>query len=314
MATFDIGAIVQDLHEARRQWRAAHRPAAEVRGIEFPSRNALAAIVGQLKGVLFPMRLGPLDLRQESEDFHVAHALDSALHALLRQVQIELSYSSALQQRTGGDLASQALEVTRAFGAALPGIRTLLDSDVLAAYQGDPAARSVDEVLLCYPGVLAMIHYRLAHCLYQLGLPLLARIIGELAHAETGIDIHPGAQIGAGFFMDHGTGIVIGETAIIGQRVRLYQAVTLGAKRFPTNEDGSLQKGLPRHPVVEDDVVIYAGATVLGRITVGRGAVIGGNVWLTHDVAPGARVAQAASREEVFGGQGDAAPPAGSVS
>jgi serine O-acetyltransferase len=145
-----------------------------------------------------------------------------------------------------------------------------------------------------------MIHYRLAHRLYALGLPLLARIISELAHAATGIDIHPGAKIGAGFFIDHGTGVVIGETAVIGQRVRLYQAVTLGAKRFPTNADGSLQKGLPRHPILEDDVVIYAGATVLGRITIGKGAVIGGNVWLTHDVAPGARVAQAASREEVF--------------
>jgi serine O-acetyltransferase len=178
---------------------------------------------------------------------------------------------------------------------------------VIAAYQGDPAARSVDEVLLCYPGIHAMIHHRLAHCLYGLGLPLLARIIAELAHAETGIDIHPGATIGPGFFIDHGTGVVIGETAVIGQRVRLYQAVTLGAKRFPANADGTLQKGLPRHPVVEDDVVIYAGATLLGRITVGKGAVIGGNVWLTHDVPPGARVAQAASREDDQGVPGEPA-------
>jgi serine O-acetyltransferase len=300
MAHFDIGAIVRDLHDARQQWRQAHRPAGEVRGIEFPSRDALAEIVVQLKGVLFPLRLGPPGLRRESEDFHVAHALDSALHALLHQVQIELHYSAALEQRTDGDIASQALDATRAFGAALPEVRMEVDSDVLAAYQGDPAARSVDEVLLCYPGVLAMIHYRLAHRLYALGLPLLARIISELAHAATGIDIHPGAKIGTGFFIDHGTGVVIGETAVIGQNVRLYQAVTLGAKRFPTNADGSLQKGLPRHPILEDDVVIYAGATVLGRITIGKGAVIGGNVWLTHDVAPGARVAQAASREEVF--------------
>ena len=305
MADFDIAGIVQGLHDARQQWRQAHRPSGEVRGIEFPSRDALASIVGQLKGVLFPMRLGPPGLRQESEEFHVAHALDSALHALLRQVEIELRYSAALQQRTSADAAGQALEVTQAFGAALPGIRMMLDSDVLAAYQGDPAARSVDEVLLCYPGILAMIHHRMAHCLYQLGLPLLARIIGELAHAETGIDIHPGATIGAGFFMDHGTGIVIGETAVIGQHVRLYQAVTLGAKRFTTLADGSLQKGLPRHPVVEDDVVIYAGATVLGRITIGKGAVIGGNVWVTHDVAPRARVAQAAAREDGVNGHGD---------
>jgi len=300
MANFDISRIVQGLHDARQQWRQAHRPAGDER-IEFPSRDALAAIVGQLKGVLFPMRLGPPGLRQESEEFHVAHALDSALHALLRQVEIELKYSAALQQRTHADVSGQAREVTQAFGDALPGIRVMLDSDVLAAYQGDPAARSVDEVLLCYPGILAMIHHRLAHCLYQLGLPLLARIVGELAHAETGIDIHPGATIGAGFFMDHGTGIVIGETAVIGRHVRLYQAVTLGAKRFTTLADGSLQKGLPRHPVVEDDVVIYAGATVLGRITIGKGAVIGGNVWVTHDVAPGARVAQAASREDGAG-------------
>lgn len=307
MADFDIGAIVRDLHEARRQWRQAHRPAGEVSGIEFPSRTALATIVGQLKGVLFPLRLGPPDLRQESEDFHVAHALDTALHALLRQVRIELRYSAALRQLTGTDIEQQALDATRTFGAALPGIRALLDSDVIAAYQGDPAARSVDEVLLCYPGILAMIHHRLAHCLYGLGLPLLARIIAEQAHAETGIDIHPGATIGAGFFMDHGTGVVIGETAVIGQRVRLYQAVTLGAKRFPANADGTLQKGLPRHPVVEDDVVIYAGATLLGRITVGKGAVIGGNVWLTHDVPPGARVAQAASREDNLGVPGESA-------
>jgi serine O-acetyltransferase len=307
MADFDIGAIVRDLHDARQQWRQAHRADGEVRGIEFPSREALATIIAQLKGVLFPLRLGPPDLRKESEDFHVAHALDTALHALLRQVRIELRYSAALRHLTDTDIERQALDATRAFGAALPGIRILLDSDVIAAYQGDPAARSVDEVLLCYPGIHAMIHHRLAHRLYGLGLPLLARIIAEQAHAETGIDIHPGATIGAGFFIDHGTGVVIGETALIGQRVRLYQAVTLGAKRFPANADGTLQKGLPRHPVVEDDVVIYAGATLLGRITVGKGAVIGGNVWLTHDVPPGARVAQAASREDDPGGAGDSA-------
>ena len=186
----------------------------------------------------------------------------------------------------------------RGFAAALPDIRRLLDSDVLAAYQGDPAARSVDEVLLCYPGILAMIHHRIAHTLYALGLPLLARIVAELAHSVTGIDIHPGAKIGPGFFIDHGTGVVIGETAEIGQRVRVYQAVTLGAKRFPTDAEGNLQKGLPRHPVVEDDVVIYAGATILGRVTLGKGATIGGNVWITESVPPGASVTQAVLRHD----------------
>jgi serine O-acetyltransferase len=307
MPDFDIEAIARDLRRVRHHWRRTQRPAGDMRGIEFPSRDALAQIVNQLKGVLFPMRLGPPDLRQESEDIHVAHALDSALHALLHQIRLELRYNAALQGLPGEQIDSHALDATRSFGAALPGIRTLLDSDVLAAFQGDPAARSVDEVLLCYPGVLAVIHYRLAHCLYQLDLPLLARIITELAHAATGIDIHPGAVIGSGFFIDHGTGVVIGETAVIGRRVRLYQAVTLGAKRFPSDAEGALLKGLPRHPVVEDDVVIYAGATVLGRITVGKGAVIGGNVWLTHDVAPGGRVAQAAARDDAPAPRSEAA-------
>ena len=199
------------------------------------------------------------------------------------------------------EIDAEATGAVRAFAAALPEIRRLLDGDVLAAYQGDPAARSVDEVLLCYPGILAMIHHRLAHRLYELGLPLLARIVAELAHGQTGIDIHPGAQIDAGFFIDHGTGVVIGETAVIGKRVRLYQAVTLGAKRFPTDAEGNLQKGLPRHPVVEDDVVIYAGATILGRVTLGRGATIGGNVWITDDVPPGASVTQASLQNAPLG-------------
>ena len=298
MAHFDIDSIVHELRQARHHWRRTQRPAGELRGIEFPSRLALADIIGQLKGVLFPMRLGPPDLRQESEDFHVAHALDSALHALLRQVRLELNYKAALQGIHHADIDALALSTTRAFGAALPDIRAMLDSDVLAAYQGDPAARSVDEVLLCYPGVLAVIHYRLAHCLYLLELPLLARIVTELAHAATGIDIHPGAAIGSGFFIDHGTGVVIGETAVIGQRVRLYQAVTLGAKRFPADASGALVKGLPRHPIVEDDVVIYAGATILGRITIGAGSTIGGNVWLTDSVAPGSTVSQAHMRSD----------------
>ena len=297
MATFDVNEIVQALHAVRDEWRDAQRRSREPGGREFPSREALTQITEQLKGALFPMRLGPLDLRHESEDFYVGHTLDAALHALLTQARLELAYVLRHTQPADSVIEQQATTAVRGFAAALPGIRRLLDSDVLAAYQGDPAARSVDEVLLCYPGILAMIHHRLAHRLYQLGLPLLARIVAELAHSETGIDIHPGAQIGPGFFIDHGTGVVIGETAVIGQRVRVYQAVTLGAKRFPTDAEGHLQKGLPRHPVVQDDVVIYAGATILGRVTLGRGAVIGGNVWLTHDVPAGGNVTQASSME-----------------
>ena len=293
MATFHIEQIAASLSEVRSEWREAQKRSREPGGREFPSRDALAQVVEQLKGALFPMRLGPYDLRQESEDFYVAHTLDTALHALLAQIILELKYSARHDMQQTDAVQEQALKVTQAFALALPQIRRLLDSDVLAAYRGDPAARSVDEVLLCYPGVLAMIHHRLAHCLYQLGLPLLARIVSELAHSQTGIDIHPGAQIDEGFFIDHGTGVVIGETAVIGKHVRVYQAVTLGAKRFPTDAHGVLQKGLPRHPVVEDDVVIYAGATILGRVTLGKGAVIGGNVWLTHDVPAGGNVTQA---------------------
>jgi serine O-acetyltransferase len=293
MVNFDVSDIVRALHGARNEWRDSQRRSREPGMREFPSRDALAQIVESLKGALFPMRLGPPELRHESEDFYVGHTLNTALHALLVQARLELNYNARHEPRPASEIDQIATNAVRQFADALPGLRRLLDSDVLAAYQGDPAARSVDEVLLCYPGVLAMIHHRLAHELYKLDLPLLARIVAELAHAQTGIDIHPGAQIDAGFFMDHGTGVVIGETAVIGKRVRLYQAVTLGAKRFPTDAEGNLQKGLPRHPVVEDDVVIYAGATILGRVTLGKGAVIGGNVWITDHVPAGASVTQA---------------------
>ena len=298
MAVFDIDDILGSLHAVRQEWRDVQKRTLEPGGRDLPSRDALAEAIGLLKGVLFPMRLGPPDLRQESENFFVAHALDAALHALLAQAKLELQYVARRETQGSEPVDVRAIDSVRAFAQRLPAIRALLDTDVIAAYHGDPAAGSVDEVLLCYPGVLAMIHHRLAHELYGLGLPLLARIVAELAHAETGIDIHPGAQIGAGFFIDHGTGVVIGETSIIGERVRLYQAVTLGAKRFPLNEDGHLEKGLARHPIVEDDVVIYAGATILGRVTIGCGATIGGNVWITHDVAPGNHVTQASLRSE----------------
>jgi len=293
MAVFDIQPIVSSLNAVRQDWRESQRRSREPGGREFPSPQAISAILEDLKGVLFPMRLGPLDLRQESEDFYIGHTLDSALHALLRQVRLELHYQMRLEEHDADDLEQRAVSAVQAFAQALPEIRRLLDSDVLAAYQGDPAARSVDEVLLCYPGVLAMIHHRIAHQFYKQDLHLLARMSSELAHSATGIDIHPGARIGPSFFIDHGTGVVIGETAIIGERVRIYQAVTLGAKRFPLDANGKLQKGLPRHPVVEDDVVIYAGATILGRVTLGKGCTIGGNVWLIDDVAPGSHITQA---------------------
>ena len=275
---WQLQSIVTGLRGAREQWRTRNgRSSGEQGGRELPSREAMRHILEQLCGALFPMRLGPVDLREESEDFYVGHTLDAALTALLAQARLELRYAA---RQSKGELAgvdAHALSLVQGFAAALPGLRVLLDTDVLAAYHGDPAARSVDEVLLCYPGILAIIHHRLAHHLYQAGLPLLARISSELAHSATGIDIHPGAQIGPSFFIDHGTGVVIGETA----------------KRFPSDESGTLHKGLPRHPIVEDDVVIYAGATVLGRITIGKGSTIGGNVWLTRSVPAESNITQA---------------------
>lgn len=291
---WQLQSIVSQLHDARDQWRAQNgRAGGEQGGRELPSRQAMAQILEALCGALFPMRLGPVDLREESEDFYVGHTLDTTLNALLVQARLELRYVARQRGEPEQPVDARAILLIQDFAKALPGLRSLLDSDVLAAYHGDPAARSVDEVLLCYPGILAVIHHRLAHHLYRAGLPLLARISAEIAHSATGIDIHPGAQIGASFFIDHGTGVVIGETAILGERVRIYQAVTLGAKRFPADESGQLQKGQPRHPIVEDDVVIYAGATILGRITIGKGSTIGGNVWLTRSVAAGSNLTQA---------------------
>ena len=315
MSTFDISTIVQQLRQVRDHWREqqnrtdpGHR--------EFPARAAIAQALEGLKGVLYPLRLGPPDLRHASEDFYVGHTLDTALQVLQTQAQIELHYRHRSTGAAAQDHSALALQTVQAFAQQLPRLRQLLDTDVLAAFHGDPAARSVDEVVLSYPGVLALIHHRIAHAFYRLDLPLLARIVAELAHGQTGIDIHPGAQIGPGCFIDHGTGVVIGETAVLGQNVRIYQAVTLGAKRFPKDAQGHLQKGWARHPIVEDDVVIYAGATILGRVTIGQGAVIGGNVWITEDVPAGAHVSQASLRQAVehSGGAGATAPVAAAPS
>ncbi len=294
---FKLAEVVAGLRLAREDWRRSQHRTREPGGRELPSSEVLAEILQQLRGILFPMRLGPPDLRQRSEDFYIGYTLDQVLNALLPQVKLELGHTLRYAHLSPPEIELRAHQIVQAFAVELPAIRRLLDSDVLAAYRGDPAAHSVDEVLLCYPGVLAVTYHRIAHVLYLLGASLLARMIAELAHGQTGIDIHPGAAIGPGFFIDHGTGVVIGETAVIGRNVRLYQAVTLGAKSFPTDGDGQLKKGLPRHPRVEDDVVIYAGATILGQVTVGQGSTIGGNVWLTHSVAPGSHISQAHTRE-----------------
>ncbi|NBV74602.1 MAG: serine acetyltransferase [Methylococcaceae bacterium] len=264
-----------------------------------PSRKVLAQILEKVSAVLFPNRLGFPELSNESIDYYVGTTLDDLIRQLGTQIELELAFTKSLNHNSQ-DNGLSAADILQQFAAQLPTIRRLLDTDLQAAYEGDPAARSSDEVLVCYPGIVAITHHRIAHLLYGLGLPLIARMIAEIAHSATGIDIHPGAQIGDHFFIDHGTGVVIGETAIIGNRVRIYQAVTLGAKRFLKDESGHLLKGNLRHPIVEDDVVIYAGATILGRITIGKGSTIGGNVWLTHSVGPGSHIHQAQVRQEFF--------------
>ena len=299
MQSWGIDSIVQALRDLRLQSLANRQRLNNPP--KLPSRKILGQIVDKLAGVLFPNRLGQPDLSDEGIDHFVGHTLSSLLRDLHRQVALELKFV-AEQQGQSIDALRQATQIIGEFVAGLPQIRLLLDTDIQAAYEGDPAARSSDEVLVCYPGIMAVIHHRIAHSLYQLGVPLVARVISEVAHSSTGIDIHPGAQIGESFFIDHGTGVVIGETAIIGSRVRLYQAVTLGAKRFAKDDNGMLVKGNARHPIVEDDVVIYAGATILGRITIGKGSTIGGNVWLTHSVPPGSQVSQAQVRNEMFDG------------
>ncbi len=260
---------------------------------ELPSRETLVTVLDGLSAALFPTHYGRCNLNDESIDYFVGNTLNTTLNLLCEQVRRALYFSEPPDTHQVQNLNTKAIDITRRFAMQLPAIRAVLVSDLHAAYQGDPAATNISEILLSYPGVKAVTCYRLAHAINLLGATFLARMISDIAHSATGIDIHPGARIGPSFFIDHGTGVVIGETTIIGERVRLYQAVTLGAKSFPADADGNLTKGIPRHPIVEDDVVIYAGATVLGRITIGRGSIVGGNVWLTQSVPPNSNVAQA---------------------
>ncbi len=260
---------------------------------EFPSRTALAGLVEELRALLFPGYFGISELKADTLRYHLGARMDRVLHGLAEQIQRGLMAADP----ACGACEDRALDLARAFLARLPEVRRLLATDIQAGFEGDPAATSPDEVLFCYPGLLAITSQRLAHELLKLGVPLLPRMITEHAHSLTGIDIHPGAQIGERFFIDHGTGVVIGETCVIGRNVRIYQGVTLGAKSFPLDEQGNPVKGIPRHPVVEDDVIIYSNATVLGRITLGKGSAIGGNVWLTRSVPPGSVITQANEKD-----------------
>jgi serine O-acetyltransferase len=247
-----------------------------------PSCVGLRDVVDAMRSALFP---GYFCVPGVPED-DVCGQTMAALEYVAAHLPDQIQRGFSLVTHPDGVTGDRAQNLTEEFLARLPRLQALLATDVEAAFDGDPAATCREETIASYPGVLAVTYYRLAHELHSLGIPLVPRMITELAHSQTGIDIHPGAQIGERFFIDHGTGVVIGETAIIGKGVRMYQGVTLGALSFPPDEHGNPIKGQPRHPIVEDDVTLYAGATILGRVTIGRGSVIGGGVWLTRSVAP----------------------------
>jgi serine O-acetyltransferase len=271
-----------------------------------PSIPTLTEIVDRLKAMLFPGYFGDSDVTPDSLSYHIGASLDRVYRLLTEQIKRGYCFLCRFNELENcEDCQDVAVDLATKFITTLPRIRGLLAPDVQAALAGDPAAKTPGEIIFSYPSITALTHYRIAHELYHLGVDMIPRIICEMAHSQTGIDIHPGAEIGNHFFIDHGTGTVIGETSIIGNNVRLYQGVTLGAKSFPKDASGKIIKGLPRHPVLEDDVIIYSGATILGRVTIGKGSVIGGNVWVTDSVPPGSRIVQQRPSSQLFtGGEG----------
>ena len=262
-------------------------------GDPLPSGKVLHEIIELCRAILFPGFYGKSTVNHHTITYHIGVNIERLYNLLTEQIHAGLCFDA----KETGDCAcdtkrEKAIDLAGQFISRLPALREVLATDVEAAYNGDPAAESYGEIISCYPIIKALSNYRIAHELLLLGVPLIPRIITEMAHSETGIDIHPAARIGHHFTIDHGTGVVIGATCIIGNHVKLYQGVTLGAKSFPLDDDGHPIKGIPRHPILEDDVIVYSNATILGRITVGRGATVGGNIWVTEDVSAGARLVQ----------------------
>ena len=262
-----------------------------------PSREKIVAVLELIRQLLFPGFFGHQELTRDNVEFHVGSLLGRISRELTEQIchcLCSLEHCPEFEicrrqnrPRSVGHCLKQAERITAEFLSRIPKLRSLLTLDAQAAYDGDPAAKSIDEIVYSYPGFYTIAVYRVAHELLTLGVPLMPRIMTEHAHAITGVDIHPGAGIGKRFFIDHGTGVVIGETSRIGDNVKIYQGVTLGAKSFPKDENGRVVKGIKRHPNIEDDVTIYAGATILGPVTIGKGSIVGGNVWLLEGVPAG---------------------------
>ena len=250
-----------------------------------PSREAVVELTRNLLRLVFPGFYDD-EIHSNQVGAFTTQLVETIRQGLQRELHKSLVYRPC-ERCDPNDLAGTAAHITDEFLAELPAVRATLQTDVTAAYEGDPAAISNEEIILAYPGIEATAVQRMAHLLYRRQVALIPRIMTEWVHNKTGIDIHPGAQIGSHFFIDHGTGVVVGETSVIGQRVKLYQGVTLGAKSFPKDAQGRCVKGIKRHPNIEDDVTIYAGATILGDVTIGRGSIIGGSVWLLDSVPPG---------------------------
>lgn len=265
-------------------------------GDPLPSGKSLRRIVELSREILFPGYFGNSTVHRRTINYHIGVNVEELFSLLTEQIQAGLCFG--LENTPSDNVIKKipdrdtAASIAARFISKLPEIRRILATDVEAAYYGDPAATCFGEIICCYPIIRAITNYRIAHELYMLNVPLIPRIITEMAHSETGIDIHPGAQIGHHFTIDHGTGVVIGATCIIGNNVKLYQGVTLGAKSFPLDENGNPIKGIARHPILEDDVIVYSNATILGRITIGKGATIGGNIWVTESVPAGSRIVQ----------------------
>ncbi len=259
-------------------------------GQALPSEQAVREFIALVRSTIFPGYYSSSSLHDSTITYHLGVAVERMHRVLAKQILYSLCFAE--QEICKGESCNseqeyKALSIAGAFISYLPELRRILALDVEAAYQGDPAAESIGEIICCYPSLKAITYHRIAHKLYELQVPLLPRIISEIAHSETGIDIHPAARIGESFFIDHGTGVVIGATCIIGSRVKLYQGVTLGAKSFPKADDGSLIKGIERHPIIGDNVIVYSNTTLLGRINIGESARIGANMWITEDVPAG---------------------------
>ena len=260
-------------------------------GLNIAGREAVYGVLDNLLAVLFPGCFSRAPVQKKDINLYVGDILRHSAQELYYQIRSSFRYRCRMEMCISCDCEKMAEDAVIQLITSIPEIREYLVSDIEAAYRGDPAAQSFDEIVMSYPCMEAVATHRIAHVLYQKDVPLIPRIMSERAHSRTGIDIHPGASIGTSFFIDHGTGVVIGETATIGAHVKIYQGVTLGALSFPLDEKGNPVKGIKRHPDIEDDVVIYSGATILGGDTVvGKGSVIGGNVWLTGSVPPGSRI------------------------